>query len=71
MNKRKRTKLVHEGKFVAEVDVDVEYDDTGWSPYLSVQDAYKLDDVREALREGDVETASRLATVYTLTPVAV
>jgi hypothetical protein len=71
MNKRKRTKLVHEGKFVAEVDVDVEYDDTGWSPYLSVQDAYKLDDVREALREGDVETASRLAVVYTLTPVAV
>lgn len=71
MNKRKRTKLVHEGKFVAEVDVDVEYDDTGWSPYLTVQDAYKLDDVREALREGDVETASRLATVYTLTPVAV
>jgi len=64
-------KLVHEGKYVAEVEIDVEYDDTGWSPYLSVADAYKLDDVRDALRKGDVEAASRLASVYTLTPVAV
>jgi uncharacterized membrane-anchored protein len=71
MTKRMRVKLVHEGKYVAEVQVDVEYDDTGWSPYLSVDDAYKLDDVRDALREGDVEAASRLASVYTLTPVAV
>ena len=45
MTKRTRTKLVHEGKYVAEVQVEVEYDDTGWSPYLSVQDAYKLDEV--------------------------
>jgi len=71
MTTRKRMKLVHEGKYVAEVEIDVEYDDTGWSPYLSVADAYKLDDVRDALRQGDVEAASRLASVYTLTPVAV
>jgi hypothetical protein len=71
MTKRKRTKLVHEGKYVAEVEVEIEYDATGWSPYLSIDDAYKLDDVREALREGDVEAASRLASIYTLTPVAV
>ncbi len=71
MTKRKRTKLVHEGKYVAEVQVEVEYDETGWSPYLSLDDAYRLDDVREALRNGDLEAASRLASVYTLTPVAV
>ncbi len=71
MTKRKRTKLVHEGKYVAEVQVEVEYDETGWSPYLSLDDAYRLDDVREALRNDDLEAASRLASVYTLTPVAV
>ena len=71
MTKRKRKKLVHEGKYVAEVEVEVEYDETGWSPYLSLNDAYRLDDVREALRNGDLEAASRLASVYTLTPVAV
>ena len=46
------------------------YTDEGWSPYLSVQDADKLDEVREALRQGDVKAAARLARVYTLTPVA-
>ena len=71
MTKRTRNKLVHEGKLVAEVQVEIEYDDTDWSPYLSVDDAYKLDDVREALRTGDVEAASKLATVYTLTPAVV
>jgi len=71
MTTRKRVKLVHEGKYVAEVQVEIAFDETGWSPYLSVDDAYKLDDVREALRRGDVAAASRHATVYRLTPVAV
>ena len=70
MKSRRLTKLVHEGKYVAEVDVELVQSDTGWSPYLSLDDAYKLDDVREALRRRDVGTASRLARVYTLTPVA-
>jgi hypothetical protein len=43
----------------------------GWSPYLSLDDAYKLDDVRNALRLGDVKSAARLARIFTLTPIAV
>ena len=50
MTTRHRTKLVHEGDYVAEVDVELIDSNTGWSPYLSLDDAYKLDDVREALR---------------------
>ncbi|OGI40050.1 MAG: hypothetical protein A2140_05510 [Candidatus Muproteobacteria bacterium RBG_16_62_13] len=50
MSKQHRVKFVHEGKYVAEVDVELLVDETEWSPYLSVEDAYKLDDVREALR---------------------
>ncbi len=42
MKKRKRVKLIHEGRYVAEVDVDLLEDETGWSPYLSPEDAYKL-----------------------------
>ena len=45
--------------------------DTGWSPYLKLADTYKLDDVRDALRRGDIELASKLARVFTLTPVAI
>ena len=71
MKKRKHTRLVHEGKYVAEVDIELVDTPEGWSPYLTLEDAYKLDDVREALRKGDLDSASRLARLYTLTPVAV
>ena len=71
MNKRHQTKLVHEGQYVAEVDVELIETDQSWSPYLSLDDAYRLDDVRDALRGGDVRRASRLARVFSLTPVAV
>lgn len=70
MSQRKKTKYVHEGKFVAEVDITLVEDETGWSPYLSVEDAYKLDDVRNALRQGDFVTAARYGRVYELRPVA-
>lgn len=69
MSKRRRVKFVHEGKYVAEVDVELLEDETDWSPYLSVEDAYKLDDVRDALKRGDI--AAKLARVYSLQPVAV
>jgi hypothetical protein len=70
MNKRHSTKLVHEGGYVAEVDVELIVADEGWSPYLSLDDAYKLDDVRDALRRRDFQVASRLARVFKLTPVS-
>ena len=69
MTKRYLSKLVHEGEYVAEVEIEFIYNNEGWSPYLSLDDAQKLDDVREALRRGDLETATRLARVFKLTPV--
>ena len=41
MTTKKRTKYVHEGEYVAEVDVELIVDDTEWSPYLSLEDAYR------------------------------
>ena len=70
MKKREHTKLIHEGDYVAKVNVELIDAEEGWSPYLSPDDAKKLDDVREALQRGDLKAASRLARVYTLTPVA-
>jgi hypothetical protein len=69
MKKRKRTKLIHEGEYVAKVDVELIDTDSGWSPYLLLEDAQKFDDVREALRKRDLKAASRLARIYTLKPV--
>ncbi|MBI1387722.1 MAG: hypothetical protein GC154_04675 [bacterium] len=70
MKQRKKTKYVHEGHYVAEVDVVLLEDDSGWSPYLRVEDAYKLDDVREALRRGDLELAAQYGRIYELHPVS-
>jgi hypothetical protein len=70
MTTRKRTRIVREGKYVAEFDVELLEDETGWSPHLSLDDAYKLDDVREALQRGDIAAASRSSRVFSLTPVS-
>lgn len=69
MKRRAHTKLIHEGQYAAEIDVELIDTDNGWSPYLSLGDAQKLDEVRKALRRGDIKQASRLARVYQLMPI--
>ncbi|MCW5573814.1 MAG: hypothetical protein KIT37_12390 [Steroidobacteraceae bacterium] len=39
-------------------------DDTGWSPHLRAEDTLKLDEVRDALRRGNVGAAAALARVF-------
>ena len=67
---RKSIKLIHEGKYAAEVPVELIEDDTAWSPYLSPDDVRKLDAVRVALRRGDIAEAAKHGRVFELTPVA-
>ena len=69
MTTKQISKLVHAGDYVAEVDVTLIYTDDDWSPYLSLADAHKLDDVRAALNAGNLDVATRLARVFKLTPV--
>lgn len=67
---RQTTKLVHEGKFLAQVPVDLIEEEGGWSPYISHEDALKLDQVRLALRDGDIATAAKFGKVYELLPLS-
>jgi len=69
MRKRRSIKLIREGLYVVEVDIELMDAQEGWSPYLSLDDALKLDDVRLALRRGDLAAASQLGRLYALTPV--
>jgi hypothetical protein len=71
MKKRRYAKLIREGNYAAEVDVELIQTDEGWSPYLSLADAEKLDEVRVALSRGDLRRANELARVFELTPVTV
>ena len=70
MRKRVTKKLIHEGDYVAEVDVELEVADDPWATYLSLEEAEKLDQVRLALRRGDVQEATRQARVFKLIPVS-
>jgi hypothetical protein len=63
-------KLVREGKYAAEVVVDLHYGDEAWSPTMSLDDARKLDTVRRALRRGDIAEAARHGRVFELMPLA-
>lgn len=71
MTTKRRKKFVHEGRYPAEVELDCVDCDSGWAPYFSVADAEKLDQVREALKAGDLARAAKLARVFELTPVNV
>jgi hypothetical protein len=66
---RKSKEFIHEGKYAAEIAVDLIEDDTAWSPYLSPDDARKLDTVRLALRRGDLAEAAKHGRVFELTPI--
>jgi len=71
MNTRKHTKFVHAGKYAAEVEIEIIDSEDGWAPYISLDDALKLDRVREALQSGAIAAASTYAKkVYALSTVA-
>ena len=70
MTERQTVKLVREGQYVAEVDVVLIETGHEWSPYLSAADVRKLDEVRSALRRGELKSAARLGRVYELKRVA-
>jgi len=67
---RKTVKLIHQGRYAAEVPIELIEDDTGWSPYLSIEDTTKVDTVRKALRQGDIVAAAKHGRVFELVPVA-
>lgn len=71
MMTRRQVKLVREGEYVAEVEVELIEEGEGWGPCLSLEDAERLDRVRRALRAGKVEVAGGLARIFRLVPIAV
>ena len=67
---RKSFRFVHTDKYAAEVEIELIPDDGAWGPYLSKDDALKLDRVRAALKRGDIDAASREGRVFQLLPLS-
>ena len=68
--RRRRAELIREGRYAAEIEIELEYDEESWSPTMSLDDARKLERVRLALRRGDHAEAAKEASVFELTPVS-
>lgn len=66
---KKSIKLIHEGKYAAEVEIELHYSDDSWSPTMSAADARKLEAVTLALRAGNITEAAKYGRVFELTPV--
>ena len=70
MKRRTATELIHEGRYAAEVTIELEDSDESWSPTMSVADALRLERVTDALRRGDIAGAAKDARVFELLPLA-
>jgi len=70
MRKQNVRKLVRAGDYADEVDVELLDDDgdDGWGPYLTVADALKLEDVREALKREDLKNVQGLERFWPQAP---
>jgi hypothetical protein len=64
------TKRLRHGSLMAEVKVKVAADDGAWGPYLSLDDAEKLERVDSALRRGDIKAAAKEAKIYEVLALA-
>lgn len=65
---RQASQLVREGRYAAEVTIDLLDEGDGWGPTIGPEDIRKLDRVRAALRDGDFGRAGKDARVFELVP---
>lgn len=66
---RKRTQMIHEGCYAAEVEITLIDDEALWGPIVSKEDVFKTERVRLALRRGDIKAAAKEAKVFELLPL--
>jgi hypothetical protein len=67
---RQTIRVIIEGKYAAEVAIDLIEDETGWSPYVSFDDATRVVEARRALKRGDIAGAAKHGKVYELLPLS-
>lgn len=62
-------KLIRDEDLVAEVAVELGDADEPWGPTISLDDAKKIDEVREAMRQRDYEKVRAVGRLYRLVPI--
>lgn len=69
MKQHKARRLIRDGDLVAEVEIELEGHDHEWGPTMSMDDALKLDAVRNAMRDKDYDAVHNIGKLYRLTPL--
>ena len=69
MKNYRAKKLIRDGDLIAEVEVDLHDGIGDWEPTMSKDDAFKVDDVCDAMRRKDYQAVAKLARLYRLVPV--
>ena len=64
------TKRLRHGNLMAEITVKLAPDDGAWGPYLSLEDAEKIERMDEALKAGDIVAAAKDAKIYEVMAMA-
>jgi hypothetical protein len=67
---RKRTQMIYEGRYAAELEVTLIDDEALWGPVLTKEYVFNTNRVRFALRRGDIKAAAKEAKVFELLPLA-
>ena len=65
-----KTPFIHEGRYAAEIEVQIVNNDSPWSPVVAKEDVFKTDRLRLALRRGDVAAVAKEAKVFEMLPQA-
>ena len=67
---KQKTKLIHEGDYVAVVQVKTLEPAPGWESCIPLAEAIRLDEARAALKTGNLREAAKYGQVFRLVPLA-
>lgn len=66
MANRTQTQLLHVGNYMAKLEIELEDEPEAWGPHVAPEVLERIDTVRAALRQGDIDTASEYAEIYSV-----
>jgi len=71
MGKFTKTKRIYVGDVMAEIDVVMIDEPHAWGPHIDPSELDRIDELRQALKSGDLKVASTEAKLYSVKPLAV
>jgi hypothetical protein len=65
-----KTKRIYVGDVMAEIDVVMSDEPDAWGPHIDPSELDRIDQLRRALKAGDLKAASEEARLYSIKPLA-